>query len=270
MKKAKSPLKAYDNREFLHSRPGRNIRVLAEFSEPKYKFEKFNIHDLIVFFGSARTLPLKEAKKRFNALKTNPSSKRGQLQKAQNAVEMAQFYEDAAKLSRQLSKWLKTKSKTFAICSGGGPGIMEAVNKGAHASRFPSIGFNISLPFEQQPNPYISPELNFEFHYFFLRKFWFLYLAKAVIVFPGGFGTMDEMMEVLTLIQTKKLQKEMLVILYGGKFWKRVIDFNYLAEAGMILPSDLRHFHFCNDIDSAFSLVTEKMEKMLNQRSRFP
>jgi uncharacterized protein (TIGR00730 family) len=259
-------MQAFDNKAYLHSREGRIIRVLAEFSEPKHRFEKAGILDTIVFFGSARTLPLKEAKKNLAELKQKKRVSAQELNKARTAVQMAAYYEDATRLSCRLSRWAKSMTKTFAICSGGGPGIMEAVNKGARMANFPSIGFNISLPFEQAPNSYISRDLSFEFHYFFLRKFWFLYLAKALVIFPGGFGTMDEMMEVFTLVQTKKIQKDLIVILFGEEFWKKTINFDYLVEAGMIDDTDLRVFKFCSTVDEAFKVITNRLGRLLDRR----
>jgi len=268
MKKKTPPVTAaFDNHEYLHSREGRIIRVMAEFSYPRHKFASEGILDTIVFFGSARLKSPKVAKAELRALKSSTKKvSPTELNKAQHAVELSRYYDDAVELSRRFSLWAKGHSSSFAICSGGGPGIMEAANKGAALAKAPSIGLNIKLPFEQHPNPYISENLNFEFHYFFLRKFWFVYLAKALLIFPGGFGTLDEMMEILTLVQTKKLEKTLPIILYGSSFWKKVLNFDYLIESGMISPDDLKLFTFCDDIETAYKLIVQHLDKEVNTR----
>ncbi len=265
-KKKNESIAAYDNKEYLHSREARVFRVMAEFSEPEHRFEKNQIEDTIVFFGSARTLPPAEAKKRLQTIIKHKSSTPAQIKIAQTAVKMSRYYEDAENLSSRLSHWLEGKTHTFAICSGGGGGIMEAANRGASERNFPSIGLNISLPFEQNANPYITESLNFEFHYFFLRKFWFLYMAKAIIIFPGGFGTLDEMMEVLTLVQTQKLQKNFPIILFGKEYWTKVINFKHFADMGMIDPDDVNIFKVCETVDEAYKEVTRRLEVLLNDR----
>jgi uncharacterized protein (TIGR00730 family) len=257
---------SFMNKEFLHGKDGRAIRILAEFLEPEYRFREFGIDDTIVFFGSARILPRRTAQTRLRALKQDKKALPAQLDKAKRDVEMSRYYEDAVELSRQLSEWNKTQKTQYAICSGGGPGIMEAANKGAHRAHAPSIGLNIHLPFEQHANPYISSHLNFEFHYFFVRKFWFVYMAKAIIMFPGGFGTLDEMMEVLTLVQTERITKKMVIVLYGAEFWKKVINLEALVETGMISPQDLGLFRICATVDEAYAYVTEQ----LTSNSRAP
>lgn len=244
------------NKEFLHNKDGRAIRILAEFLEPEYRFREFGIDDTIVFFGSARILPRRTAQTRLRRLKEDPKARPEQLDKAGRDLEMSRYYEDAVELSRRLSEWNKTQKIAYAICSGGGPGIMEAANKGAHLAHAPSIGLNIHLPFEQHANPYISSHLNFDFHYFFVRKFWFVYMAKAIIMFPGGFGTLDEMMEVLTLVQTERITKKMVIVLYGAEFWSKVINFDALVETGMVSPQDLGLFRICSTVDEAYAYVT--------------
>lgn len=280
MKKYIRPVKAYKNLEFLNSADARTVRILSEFYEPQSRFRKNHIVDTIVFFGSARLVSLKEAKAKLREIKRkqkNGRIKKDELHKAEKLLEMSRYYEDAVELSRRLTEWSMNlpankkrnasehqkpgSGKRFIICSGGGPGIMEAANKGARLAGGDSIGMNISIPFEQSVNPYVKPELAFEFHYFFMRKFWFVYLAKALIVFPGGFGTLDEFMEVLTLLQTKKIKKEMKVIVYDEKYWREIIDFDALIQHGTINKKDLKLFDFCNTIDEAFQKVTAHFAK---------
>lgn len=268
MAKKVSPPKAYNNEQFLASSDGRSIRLLAEYLEPKARFKKHKIMDTIVFFGSARLKSKKEATADFNKIKnTNPKSIPNfakELRRAQHNLEMSKYYEDAVELSRRLTEWslnLETSANRFIICTGGGPGIMEAANKGAKKAGGYSVGLNISIPFEQFVNHYVTKELSFEFHYFFMRKFWFSYLSKALIVFPGGFGTFDELFETLTLIQTEKIRKKLAVIIYDEKYWKSVVNFDALIEHGVINAEDLKLFHFCNDIDTAFNIVKDHLVK---------
>lgn len=266
--KPKKHLKAYENVDFLNSSDARILRMLAEFLEPQGKFRKHKIMDTIVFFGSARLLSKRDAIKLYNKFKTiNPKSTSKlaeELRNAQHQLIMSKYYEDAVELSRKLTEWslnLKTQARRFTICTGGGPGIMEAANKGAKLAGGPSIGLNISIPFEQFVNKYVPSELSFEFHYFFMRKFWFAYLAKALIVFPGGFGTMDEFFEILTLLQTAKIKKKLLLVVYDYKYWNSIINFNGLIEHGVISKSDMNLFSFCNTVDEAFNLITSHFEK---------
>lgn len=262
-KKKKNAEKAYKNLDFLNSIDARSIRILAEFMEPQSRFEKQNIIDTIVFFGSARIKSLKEAKSNLNKLKKlkDKSSRKYKedFAEAEKMLLMSKYYEDAVELSKRLTQWsmnLPLDEKRFIVCSGGGPGIMEAANKGAKLAGGTSIGLNISIPFEQFVNKFVEPELAFEFHYFFMRKFWFVYLAKALIVFPGGFGTLDEMMEVITLMQTDKIKKEMKVIVYDEHYWDQVINMDKLVEFGTISKSDLKLFDFCNSVDEMFEKIT--------------
>jgi uncharacterized protein (TIGR00730 family) len=264
----KPTVKAYKNQDFLNSPDGRSIRILAEFLEPKARFDKNNIIDTIVLFGSARLLSKSDAQKLYEQVKLlDPKEVPNYAQKLRHAqvmMEMSRYYEDAVELSRLLTEWslnLPTEKNRFIICSGGGPGIMEAANKGANLAGGLSVGLNISIPFEQFINAYVPPELKFEFHYFFMRKFWFVYLAKALIVFPGGFGTMDEFFEVLTLLQTGKIKKQMKVIVYDEKYWKKVINFDALIDFGTINPEDMDLFSFCNTPMQAFKEITEHFEK---------
>jgi uncharacterized protein (TIGR00730 family) len=267
MVKKKTLQKAYQNEEFLNSADARILRILAEFLEPKSKFKKHNVVDTIVFFGSARLLPKDQAVKALNKFNTlDPKKTKGfaeKLRTAQHAVLMSNYYEDAVKLSKRLTEWslgLETSSNRFIICTGGGPGIMEAANKGAKLAGGLSIGLNISIPFEQFVNKYVSPDLSFEFHYFFMRKFWFAYLAKALIVFPGGFGTMDEFFEIMTLVQTGKIKKKLLLVVYDEKYWRSILNLENLHNNGMINKEDLNLFSFCNSVDEAFNLITRHFE----------
>ncbi len=268
MSKRKTPLKAYENLNFLNSSDARIIRILSEFVEPKSKFRRHKIVDTIVFFGSARLRSKRDAMKELNRFKTiNPKTTEKlaeELRMAQHMVKMSKYYEDAVELSKRLTEWslnLKTAANRFTICTGGGPGIMEAANKGARLAGGYSIGLNISIPFEQFVNRYVSKELSFEFHYFFMRKFWFAYLAKALIVFPGGFGTMDEFFEILTLVQTEKIKKKLLLVVYDESYWKSIINFDALIDNGVVSASDMDNIQFCNSIDNAFNLITNHFEK---------
>ena len=288
---------AYENPAFLNSPDGRSLRILAEYWEPLSRFRKERIQDTVVFFGSARFASLSSAEGQL-ALLEKPGSatpappeeqpapvaqamadeeelasitgvdSRGELslnmKRAHAAVEMARYYEDARKLAYMLTEWsmsIPSKRRRFVVTSGGGPGIMEAANLGAYEAGGKTIGLNIRLPFEQMPNPYITPELNFEFHYFFMRKYWFAYLAKALVVFPGGFGTMDELFELLTLAQTNKLAKKMTVVIYGREYWNRIVDFQALADWGAIAPKDMDLFHFADTPEEGFEILRDNLTR---------
>lgn len=262
------PKKAYKNLEFLNSADARTIRILSEFYEPQSRFKNNKIVDTIVFFGSARIRAKEEVEKEIKELKKNKPKSEKIFQKKLDALQtklvMSRYYEDAVELSKRLTEWsmkLPVNGHRFTICSGGGPGIMEAANKGAKYAGGKSIGLNISIPFEQFVNKYVTPELAFEFHYFFMRKFWFAYLAKALVVFPGGFGTLDELMEVITLLQTGKIKKNLKVLIYDGAYWNDIIDFDKLVEYGMISKKDLQLFDFCDTVDQAFERITSHFEK---------
>ena len=271
MKKA---AKAYKNREFIASPEARTIRMLAEYLEPESRFAKFNIEDTIVFFGSARIRPPAEARARLDGLRrTGDDSGGGReaaLLSAEQNMAMARYYEDAVRLAGLLTAWSKelynnrqNYGRRFIICSGGGSGIMEAANRGASEAGGYSIGMNISLPFEQEPNHYMTRELQFEFHYFFMRKFWLAYMAKALVIFPGGFGTLDEMMELLTLLQTGKMTKRIPIIIYGSPYWKEVLNFDAMVKWGMISPEDLELFSFCDTPETAFEHLKKALVPLL-------
>jgi uncharacterized protein (TIGR00730 family) len=282
----RAPL-AFENGDFIESVDGRLFRILSEYQEPLVRFRRERIADTVVFFGSARFRALDQANKELQLLANQGSAApapeseqpataeeraRGEasalkLSLANAAVEMAAYYEDARTLSGMISRWamaLPGPRHRFVITSGGGPGIMEAANRGAWEVGAKSIGLNIKLPFEQLPNPYITPALNFEFSYFFMRKFWFAYMAKALVVFPGGFGTLDEMFEILTLAQTNKLANQLPVIIYGSQYWKSVLNFEILAAKGAIAQKDLALFQFADTPEQAFALLQPALEAYLD------
>jgi uncharacterized protein (TIGR00730 family) len=260
---------AYQNQPFLDSPDGRILRILSEYSEPLSRFRREQIQDTVVFFGSARFHSLATAQKNLSHLEaTSSPSSAGQQEAEQKralaAVDMARYYEDARRMAFLLTQWasqIPARRRRFVVTTGGGPGIMEAANLGAHEAGGKSIGLNINLPFEQMPNPYITPSLNFEFHYFFMRKFWFAYLSKALVIFPGGFGTMDELFEILTLAQTEKLAKKILVVIYGSEYWKRVINFQAMAEAGTISPQDVDLFRMVDSPEAGFEFLRDGLTK---------
>ncbi len=261
---------AYENKAFLNGPDGRGMRILAEYYEPLARFRKERIQDTIVFFGSARFHSRSEAEDALLLLEKPgsrtpaPPQEQKAVKAAKAAVEMARYYEDARKLSNMLTRWAMTlpgKRHRFVITSGGGPGIMEAANLGAYEAGGKTIGLNIRLPYEQMPNCYITPSLNFEFHYFFMRKYWFAYLAKALVIFPGGFGTMDELFEILTLAQTQKLAKKILVIIYGRSYWKRIINLNALMDSGTISPDDKDLFRMADTPEEAFTHLKDGLTK---------
>jgi len=265
---SRNPPKAYENLEFLHSPYARTIRILCEYYEPLSRFQKYGIKRTIVFFGSSKAKPMEVAKKEFEEIKnevlSNPTPEQlERLKRAEYNLELARYYEDARLLARKLTEWVKTldDEHRFVICSGGGPGIMEAANRGAAEAGGKSIGLNISLPVEQDMNPYVSEELRFQFHYFFMRKFWFVYLAAALVIFPGGFGTLDELMEVLTLTQTGKVGRRIPVLIYGRRYWDEVINFDALLRWGTIDERDLELFSFADTVDEAFEYLTTELEK---------
>jgi hypothetical protein len=233
------PLLAYKNEPFLQSPDARPLRIISEYLEPLSHLRRQRIRDTVVFFGSARI---------------------------QEDGPLGNYYKDARTLAALVTTWAKTfreRTYRFVVCSGGGPGIMEAANRGASDARGKNIGLNIGLPFEQFPNPYITRELSFEFHYFFMRKFWFAYMAKALVVFPGGFGTMDEMFEILTLVQTRKIAKKIAIILYGTAFWKEIINFDALVKYGTISAEDLNLFHFADTPEAAFEILQGRLTEQI-------
>ena len=257
--KLKSAPLAYENPLFLNSPDGRLLRILSEYQEPLARFRREQIQDTVVFFGSARFQGGDAAQKNLSAAEKSKDTSEA-LKRARTAVDMARYYEDARRLAFLLTEWsiqIPARRRRFVVTTGGGPGIMEAANRGAHEAGGKSIGLNINLPFEQFPNPYVTPALNFEFHYFFMRKFWFAYLAKALVIFPGGFGTIDELFEILTLAQTDKLAKKILVVIYGSEYWHRIMNFQAFVDAGTISPEDLNLFKFVDNPDDAFTFLRD-------------
>ena len=229
------PPLAYENADFLEGDDARPLRILAEYMEPLARFRRAAIHDTIVFFGSARLTA------------DGP---------------LGRYHAEARELARLITQWSKSLTShahRYVICSGGGGGIMEAANRGASEAGGQTIGLNICLPHEQLPNPYITRELTFEFHYFFMRKLWFAHLARALVAFPGGFGTLDELMEILTLVQTRKLSRRIPVILYGSDYWNEIVNFKALARHGMISPEDLQLFQFADDPATALHLLQSRL-----------
>jgi uncharacterized protein (TIGR00730 family) len=255
-KESEGSPKAYLNRRFLESREARGVRILAEYVEPLARFRRLRIDDTIVFMGSARLKSEEDATKAVaEAEKTGLG-----LDAARLMLEMSVYYEAARALAGRLTEWskkLEEDEHRFVVCTGGGPGIMEAANRGAAEAKGLNVGLTISIPNEEFNNRYVSRELHFHFHYFFMRKFWFVYLAKAVVLFPGGFGTLDEMFEILTMIQTRKMRKRMPIVLYGTKFWNDVINFDALVRYGTISAEDVNLFHRVDTVDEAYAILTQ-------------
>jgi hypothetical protein len=274
---------AYLYPEFLESNEARPIRILAEYLEPLRRFREQKVQDTVVFFGSARVDSRERAERALQTLRARGDRRADEqyqleLTKSRKALEWARYYEEARELARLLASWtttLQSENHRFVVTSGGGPGIMEAANRGAREGGGKTIGLNIRLPFEQGANPYITEGLQFEFHYFFMRKFWFAYLAKALVIFPGGFGTLDELFEILTLVQTDKLSKKIEVILYGDEYWDQILHFGPMAEWGAIADKDLDLLHRCDTPQDAFErlrahLIEHHLEPATPQEAAAP
>jgi uncharacterized protein (TIGR00730 family) len=262
----RAPL-AYENETFLNSPDGRIFRIMSEYAEPLARFRREQIQDTVVFFGSARFASRRVAQKNLAGLESGKAAgTSGALGRKQAlaAVDMAKYYEEARRLAFLLSQWsiqIPDRRRRFVVTTGGGPGIMEAANLGAKEAGAKTIGLNIHLPFEQSPNPHITPSLNFEFHYFFMRKFWFAYLAKGLVIFPGGFGTLDELFEILTLAQTQKLAKKILVAIYGKKYWNQILNFQALVDSGTVSQEDLELFKFVDSPEEGFEFLRDGLSK---------
>ncbi len=273
LKPQHAPKAPHEDQEFLQSTPARPLRIMAEYLQPLMQLKKENIGDTIVMFGSARIESRETALARWTRLKKAKIAKlsgeakhkhRVALSDAKSALEMSRYYEEARELSHKITSWassLGPKPRRFVVCSGGGPGIMEAANRGAYEAGGKSIGLSIELPHEQFSNPYISPELSLNFHYFFMRKLWFAQIAKALIVFPGGFGTMDELWEMMTLLQTGKLSKNNMILIYGRRYWEQVLNFRAMVRWGMINPEEYKLIQFADTVDEAFEKIRTDMEK---------
>jgi hypothetical protein len=261
----KGPVQAYRNAGFLNSKDARELRILAEYLEPKSRFDYHKVDDTIVFMGSAR---LKSRETAEEALRVAQGAGKD-LEQAQMALKMSLYYEAARELAFRLTNWSKgldPKERRFVVCTGGGPGIMEAANRGAAEAHGVNVGLTISIPNEEFDNPYVTRELAFHFHYFFMRKFWFAYLAKAVLVFPGGYGTLDELFELLTLVQTRKMRKPLPMVLFGTEYWSQVIDFDALVRHGTIGAKDVELMYRTDSVDEAYDwLVLRLAEHALGQ-----
>jgi uncharacterized protein (TIGR00730 family) len=253
------PVEAYVNPDFMGSPDARPLRILAEYLYPKRQFEEHSIDDTILFFGSARIPSGEDAKAALDAAKAAGAD----TQAAERAVFMSQYYDKTRELARRLTEWSMAledcQDRRFVVCTGAGPGIMEAANRGAHDAGGETVGLGITLPKEETNNPYVTPDLNFEFHYFFTRKFWFLYPAKALVLMPGGFGTLDELFETLTLLQTKKMKKRLPVVLFGSQYWDKVLNLEALADFGSINHADLDLIYRTDSVDDAFDYIVEQL-----------
>src|SRR6266850_152036 len=263
-KRKRAQTKAYQDPDFLESKDARALRILSEYLEPKSRFDHHKVDDTIVFMGSARIKSREAAEEMLRKAKGDKDRERAQM-----ALRMSAYYEAARELASRLTKWSKELDRVerrFVVCTGGGPGIMEAANRGAAEAKGLNIGLTISLPAEEFDNPYVTRELSFHFHYFFMRKFWFAYLAKAVIVFPGGYGTLDELFELLTLVQTGKMRKPLPLVLFGTEYWRQVIDFDALVRHGTIDARDVELVHRTDSVDDAYDwLVLQLAEHALGQ-----
>ncbi len=253
-------VKAYRSESFLDSRDARALRILAEYLEPESRFSHYRVDDTIVFMGSARMVSRAQAEEEVQAAEQG----NGDLAQARLRLDMSRYYEAARELARRLTEWSKKLSdedRRFVVCTGGGPGIMEAANRGASEAKGMNVGLTISIPVEEFDNRYVTRELSFHFHYFFMRKFWFAYLAKAVIVFPGGFGTLDELFELLTLLQTHKIRKHLPIVLFGGEYWNEVVNFDALVRYGNIDAQDLKIFYSTDSVDEAYNYIIEQLSQ---------
>jgi len=273
LKPQHAPKAPHENPAFMESTPARPIRILAEYIHPLAQLKKEGIGDTIVMFGSARIESHETAAARYTRLKEAKTGRMNKLKlkehhsalrEAKSALEMSRYYEEARQLSHKLTTWalsLGPRPRRFVVCSGGGPGIMEAANRGAYEAGGKSIGLSIELPHEQFANPYISPELSFNFHYFFMRKLWFAQIAKALIVFPGGFGTMDELWEMMTLWQTGKMRKHTPILIYGRKYWNDVLNLKSMVRWGTINQSEYDLLQFADTVEEAFEVIRSGLEK---------
>lgn len=264
---------SYQNQKFLASRDARPLRLLAEYFEPLHRFAQYSVQDTIVFFGSSRARPFDQVRPEYERLREECGKYRGRVPKELGQrlerlhwdLELARYYEEACELARMLTRWSSTQGpgRRFVICSGGGPGIMEAANRGAaEGAGGPSIGLGINIPLEDFPNPYVTPELAFTFHYFFMRKFWFVYLSAALVIFPGGFGTLDELFEVLTLLYTRKITRPIPIVIYGRQYWNSILNFQNMVHWGVISRDALKLFRFCDTPRQAFDYLSSELRRL--------
>lgn len=252
----------YKDLDFLNSPDARTLRILSEYYGPQQRFARNRVEDTIVFFGSARIKSGEDADRILAEARLSEDP--GKIKNAERLKEMSRYYDECVQLAYELTRWskkIKNRKHRYIVTSGGGPGIMEAANRGASDAKGMAIGLNITLPFEQSGNPYTTPDLNMRFHYFFMRKYWMAYLAKALVVFPGGVGTLDELFEIITLIQTGKIRKSIPIVLFGKDFWNRVINWNVLIEAGTIGEEDLHLFHISDSVEDAFTVITRELSE---------
>ena len=249
--------RAYERPEFLRSAEARSIRILSEYLEPEQRLNHLRVWHTVVFFGSARLVDSARARAELESCESDGGTDR-QVEQARRRLSMARYYDEARELARRVTSWSLSlpEEERLVVCTGGGGGIMEAGTRGASEAGGRVVSLNIQLPTEQEPNPWVQPDLAFDFHYFFMRKFWFIYRAKASVIFPGGFGTLDELMELLTLTQTGRVEKRMPIIIYGREFWDRALNMDALAEWGTISPEDLDLFDYADTPDEAFELIT--------------
>jgi uncharacterized protein (TIGR00730 family) len=270
--------KAYDNKEFLFGPQARTVRILSEYLEPQARLRQHKIRGTIVLFGSARALSPEEFEvevgRAQEEMKGAPESDVQVIRRRLDRMErMSHYYADAVTLSRMLTEYFQSLPDArdrHIICSGGGPGIMEAANRGAFEAGGRTVGLSISLPMEQNNNRYLNPDLTFEFHYFFMRKYWFMYLARALIVFPGGFGTMDELFEMMTLVQTRKVRKRLPIVLYGSSYWENAVHFETMADWGVISPEDTNLFRICDNPEEAFNYLKSEVHLLASMEPREP
>ncbi len=273
VEQAQHPQLAYQSERFLDSGDARTLRILSEYLEPQTRLKRAGVQNTVVMFGSARILPNDVAAQNLRELegrsRTGSAPTAAELKAARNALKMSRYYEAARELARLVTGWsqsLKNGSHFLVVCSGGGPGIMEAANRGAQEAGGISIGLNIKLPMEQTPNPYITPHLSFLFRYFFMRKLWFAQPSRALVVFPGGFGTMDELFEFLTLAQTNKLGHQAIILLYGSRYWRKMFNFRVMLDTGTISEEDLKLFRFVDTPQEAFGVLKKGLSSLLGLR----
>jgi len=244
--------------QFLDSEAARPIRFLSEYLEPEARLDRLGVRDTVVFLGSSRLPEPAQAQATLARIRAEG----GDTTEAEAMAAMAVYHDHAAALAQRLTEWSARHGDgdhRFVVCTGGGPGVMAAANRGAMEAGGPSMGLNITIPEEQTTNPHVSPDLSFEFRYFFMRKFWFVYMAKAFVILPGGFGTLDEFFEVLTLKQTGRVDGPLPVVLLGARYWNEVINFDAMVAHGTVPRADLDLFLTTDSVDGAFKFLTKQL-----------